>query len=175
MSIPRARIAGLRQTRQPDRIGSLCLCSGGRQKTGSLRNRTPPCYLPIKPTGATRGKMRNQSLKRSPHAHNPSPNPFQKACFVTQRSQSCNYTTTARLLIGPSAALSRAPAHVYEQKIYSAPDPLLMGDSTEGLYSYRSRKATARAQRRVILSSPILRLRCRTQRAARSFALLYWR
>src|SRR5216683_6484646 len=109
LSIRRAQIAGFRQTRQPNRIGSLCLCSGGRQKAESLRNRTPPCYLPIKPTGATRGKMRNQSLKRNPHAHYPNPNPFQKACLVTQRSRSCNYTTTARLLIGPSAALSRAP------------------------------------------------------------------
>jgi hypothetical protein len=107
MSIRRAQIAGFRQTRQPKRIGSLCLCSGGRQKAASLRDRTPLCYLPIKPTGATRGKMRNQSLKRSPHAHNP--NRLQKACLVTQRSRSCNYTTPARLLIGLSAALSRAP------------------------------------------------------------------
>ena len=49
--------------------------SGGRQQTGSLRNRTPPSYVPIKPKGATRGKMRKQSLKRSPHAHNPKPGP----------------------------------------------------------------------------------------------------
>ena len=47
-------------------IGSLYLY-GGRLKTESLRTDAPPRYLPIKPKGATRRKMRNQSLKRSPY------------------------------------------------------------------------------------------------------------
>jgi hypothetical protein len=100
---------------QPNHIGSLCLCSGGRQKTGSLRNRTPPCYLPIKPTGATRGKMRNQSLKRSPHTHNP--NPLQKACLVTQRSQSRNYTIYSAPIYRTICGVVKSPAHVHDKKI----------------------------------------------------------
>jgi hypothetical protein len=143
MSIRRARIAGLRQTRQPNRKGSLCLCSGGRQKTRSLRNRTLPCYLPIKPKGATRGKMRNQSLKLSPHAHNPNPNPLQKACLVTQRSQSRNYIIySAPIYRTICGVVKSAPLKYASKRCDLLPTCLLCGTS-RGSYSCRVRKATA--------------------------------
>jgi hypothetical protein len=71
-----------------------------------LEKRRPSQPPPHQPKSATRGKMRNQSLKPSPHTHNPN---FQKTYHATERSQSCNYTTTVRLLIRASAALSRPP------------------------------------------------------------------
>jgi hypothetical protein len=94
------------------------------------------------PSPAIPYSLHNSSLLLLTHS-----TPFQKACLVTQRSQSCNYTATARLLIGPCAALSRAPLTYTSKGFDPLPTRFLCGTAPIRVVSPASCRRVVAARR----------------------------